>query len=196
METYIYDNTPLKIPSEFYPNGANQPFTNCTVCKCDLLKEDKLYVIEKAHCRDLGTGELKTIFEFAYCLSCIEVLRKEVSEESKQNLDKYMAEKTDLETRNRELEHYKLYESDIWLNNCVINNKSLDEINEYQIYALCSGEHLLNNHFPFMISGDALEDAMQILSKSTKDFLEDFWLEHVDLPPEFEDIFKTKPVMF
>ena len=46
-----------------------------------------------------------------------------------------------------------------------------------------------------MISGEAADEVMQLLSNSTIDILNGFTDEFLGLPPEFKDLFKDKPML-
>jgi hypothetical protein len=56
---------------------------------------------------------------------------------------------------------------------------------------------MLFYHAPYMICGEAMDDIVNLISNKTLDIINDFWADNIDLPPEFEDIFKTrKPIIF
>lgn len=197
MSEIIFVNDHINIPEIFHSDKDELPFTNCAMCNNELLTGEKNYLIEKAYHQNLSTLKKELIFEFAYCIDCLQKLREEFSEESIKKLDEYFESRVDFKKRQEQLTEYKLFEPEIWLNNCVVKNKSIDEVEEYQIYALCNGSDMLFYNYPYMICGDAVDEVAELLSNKTLDIINDFWASHIDLPPEIEDIFKTKrPVIF
>ena len=197
MEERNFVSNYIDIPKIFYPEEGNIPFVNCTICHKDLLNNDVNYLIEKAYKQELSDGSRKLVFEFVYCLDCLEKFRDEFSKESKLKIDQFFDEKTNLEKRQNELIKYDLFEPEIWLNNCIVKNKSIDEVEEFQICALCNGGDMLYHHYPYMICGEAMDELVEVLSPQTLDIINDFWINNTGLPPEIEDIFKTKrPILF
>lgn len=184
------------IPPIFFPDGKEMPFCNCSICGKQLLKRGQTYMIEKAYKQDIETQERELIFEIVYCFECIEKLREELSEESKQKLEVFYKENIDFEKRHKQLSEHELFETDIWLNNCVVSNKAIDEVNEFQIYALCDGGDILYHQTPYMICGEVIDQVTELISNKTLDFLNDFLLDHIDLPPEFADIINTPRPVF
>jgi len=187
----------INVPPVFLPEGSEEPFKYCKVCNKELLENNERYVIEKAYSQDLEKKSRKLIFEFAYCADCLEQIREEFSLESKKKIDDFFNTNTNLEKRYQGLKKCKLFDVDIWLHNCIVKNKSIDKVKEFQIMALCQGNDMLFYQAPYMICGEAMDDLMGLLSNKTLDIINDFWADIIDLPPELEDIFKTKkPVIF
>lgn len=192
MPDQIYVKDFMKIPPVFFPEGKDEPFKYCKICNKELIENNEVYVIEKAFKQDLTEKDRSLIFEFAYCMDCMEQIRTEFSAESKKKIDEYFKANTNLEKRQKGLIENKLLDVDIWLHNCIVKNKSIDEVEEYQIITLCHGKDMLFYHAPYMICGEAMDDIMNLLSNKTLDIINDFWIDHIDLPPELEEIFKTK----
>lgn len=195
MPGLIYVNDFINVPPIFYPEGKNEPFKYCQVCKKELLENNERYLIEKAYKQDLENKGRKLIFEFVYCLNCQEQIQSEFSPESKEKIDNYFNANTNLEKRYQGLTKNKLFDVDIWLHNCIVKNKPIDEVEEFQIYSLCEGGDMLFYHAPFMLCGEAMDDIMNLLSNKTLDIINGFWVDNIDLPPEMEDIFKTKKLI-
>jgi hypothetical protein len=147
---------------------------------------------EKAYHQDLTKLERSLVFEFAYCLDCLDQMRAEFSIESKQKLDSYFVKNSDLEKRQTGLTANNLFDVDLWLQNCIVKNESIDEVEEFQILALCEGGDMLYHYFPYMICGNAMEEVANLLSNKTLDMLNDFLIDNIDVPPELEEIFKSK----
>ena len=197
MSDIVVVNDYCHIPPIFYPEGSDKPFSHCKLCGKELLESETPYLIEKIFKQDVKTGKRKVICEFAYCLECIDSMREELSKDSLGKIEAYFQQNAQVEKRSAGLRANKLFDVDLWLNNCIINNKSIDEIEEFQIYAHCQGKDMLFYQYPYMISGEALDEVANLLSDKTLDFLNNFWLDNVDLPPEMADLFKTRrPVIF
>jgi hypothetical protein len=89
-----------------------------------------------------------------------------------------------------------LFDLDLWLQNCIVKNKSIDEVEEFQIMTLCEGGDMLFYHAPYMICGEAMDEVMDLLSKKTLDIIDDLMIDIVDIPPEMKELFKTrKPIL-
>ncbi len=184
-----------KIPSIFYSERSEEPFKFCNVCHKELVDSEEKYIIEKAYQQDLSNMKRSLVFEFAYCVDCLENMQAEFSGESKQKLDAYFEKNTDLDKRQEGLTKNKLFDVDIWLQTCIVKNKSIDEVEEFQILALCEGGDMLYHYFPYMICGDAMNEISNLLSNKTLDILNNFLIDNIDVPPELEEIFKTKKLL-
>lgn len=185
------------IPPIFYPEGRNEPFCHCKLCGKELLDNEEQYIIEKIYKQDLETRQRNIVFELAYCLTCANDMRKEMSAESLQKMEAFFRERSQISERAKGLRDNNLFDVDLWLNNCVINNASVDELEEFQIYAQCQGRDMLFYEYPFMISGKALDEVVDLLSEKTLGFLNDFMLDNIDLPPEMMDLMtKTRRPVF
>lgn len=73
------------------------------------------------------------------------------------------------------------------LDACVLSKKPRERCEEYQIYAECDGGDLLFTYLPYMICGDAIEELIRLLSKKTRDAIDDFAGRHLGMPPDFAD---------
>ena len=139
---------------------------------------------------------MDTIFEYAMCINCMEEMRKSLSEESRQKVDNYLLEHSNLDERRNKLLSKENIDVDDWISNCIINNESTHELQEYQIMCQCQGKHMLFTYMPFMISCTASEEMQELLSKQTKDELDRFYDTHLGIPPEYKEFFKTKTPVF
>ncbi len=192
MSEEKYISTSIPVPVTFYPDGSDKPFCNCKMCDKELLNSEEPYLIEKAFGQDVKTGERTVVFELAYCMACLQEVHATLSEESKEKIQIYFVENTDLEKRDAELKKYELFDADIWLHSCIVKNKSIDDVKEFQIYALCHGEDLLFHHAPYMVCGEAVDEIADLLSNKSLDILNDLMADIIDLPPEYSELFKTR----
>ena len=172
------------IPKRFYSDLEQKPFEKCLLCDKDLLQEGVFYIIEKAY-RSFGSvvGE-KTLFEYAICLDCAEEYRNQLSEDSRRNIDEYMAG-IDFASRSMDLIGKT---DDEWLKDCIIHHKGVGEEGEAQIYGLCNGNQFCYGEFPYMIRSEAMDEIVELLSQETLDELNRFKDKLNSGPPELQDI--------
>ncbi len=180
------------IPAIFHSDKEQKPFTTCRVCGKNLMDCGEPYLIEKAFGKPEGQEQHKVIFELAYCIPCMQGMNTSLSEESRQNINRYFEEHTHMEERDANLKKYDLIDPEVWLHSCVVKNKSADQVNEFQIYGLCHGDQLIYNHAPYMICGEAIDEVMDLLSTKSLDILNDFMTDLIDIPPEFKSLYKSK----
>ena len=64
------------------------------------------------------------------------------------------------------------------------------------IYGQCDGRHLLFTYLPYMISVEGIDELIPLLSKKTRDRLDDFIEEFLGMPPEFRASPDMPPVVF
>lgn len=197
MSEKHFINRTSPIPEIFHSDKSKQLFTHCKMCEKDLMACGEPYLIEKAYGQDLTKGKREVIFELAYCMKCLQGVHDTLSEESRQRIQTYFNANTELDKRDEELNKYELFEVDVWLQNCIIKNKSIDEVKEFQIYALCVGSQILYHQAPYMVCGEAVDEIGELLSNKSLDILNDFMTDIIDVPPEFNELFKTKtPIIF
>ena len=184
-ELFIFDEF-IKIPKEFYSEATGEPFKKCMVCECDLGETGTPYLIEKAIRRYEKLNATDTIFEYALCFTCQEEVREFWSEESRQKMDAYLAEKTNLTERREKLLQADKLELNPWISHCIFKGTPAEASSEYQIMCQCDGEYMIFAYMPFMISGEAIDEIVQLLSEKTKDELGGFMDKYLGLPPELK----------
>ncbi len=176
------------IPQELYPFESDEPFKECKLCGSDLLEPGMSYVIE----RNIRTKTNDVIFEHAICMPCMDQIGAKMSEESKKNLQEYMFSKMDpfeylIQRRSKEM----LFD----LKHCKFSGEPVDEMDEYQMVALCNGPHLNPQMPPYVLSTEITEEMQELLSAETKEELDDFIENNFGLPPEWKELFKNRPIM-
>ena len=177
-----------EIPKVFWSDLSNQPFEHCIHCEKYLLEEDTEYLIEKAIQSTEKEGVYSTIFEYAICFDCADQMKAQLSESSIQNINRFYAEHVDMDARREQLiAHTENTERD-WLKNCIVKHKPYQAGSEYQIYGQCSGKRFLYFDMPFMISGEAMEEMIELISDETMDELDRFKDDLISGPPEFKEI--------
>jgi hypothetical protein len=169
----------IPIPPLFHSEQSGGPFETCVACDRALLVDGVQYIVEKA----VRRGE--TIFEYALCRGCHEGLAEDVSRESTRRIEAHFGERVDLVDRRAALLARADDDADPWVAHCVLSKRPRSECEEYQVVAQCDGSDLLFTYMPFLIAGDAMEDLFRLLSKKTRETLDDFTGQHLGMPPEF-----------
>ena len=77
------------IPQDLYSFEKDRPFDRCIECNKFLLNEDTEYLIEKAIRNYQGFQAKDVIFDYAICMDCAKVLRKQISVGSWQQIMTY-----------------------------------------------------------------------------------------------------------
>lgn len=167
------------IPKEFYSFETNSPFERCIECEKYLLEEDTEYIIEKALKNYEGYSARDTVFDYAICMDCADRMRKDISKESWESMMKYFQEHVDFSTRLEMLDQHP----EDSLKNCMVKKTNIEDCREYQIYAHCKGDKLNMDNPPYMISGEVMEELIEILSNKTIDEMNGFMNKHFSPDP-------------
>lgn len=170
------DHNSQEIPEELYSFNTGKPFDKCSDCERDLLRPGELYVIEKAFRQYEGYTAKDVVFECAICLHCAERIKNELSEESMANMMRFYEE---MMTGSQQLP-----EGDT-LSHCVVTGRKKEDLASYQVNALCEGGRLSLFQPPYLVSAAVLDDMNDILSESTRDFLDDYSQKFVGPTPEW-----------
>ena len=181
-----------KIPPEFYSDLTGQPFDSCINCGKNLLIPGTIYMIEKAIVQTQPHLTKNTIFEYAMCYSCWEETKKSLSAESLQNMQDYFAERVDFQKRNSVLKESD--EMDDWLGSCIVKGKHKNELKEYQIACQCDGPLMAYHFLPYLISGEVMDEVMDLLSEKTLGEMDDFKNRLTTPSPDLEELFDKKKV--
>ncbi len=168
-----------EIPKEFYSFETDTPFERCIECNKYLLDEETEYIIEKAVKNYKGYSAKDTVFDYAICLDCAEVMRKGISKESWESMMKYFQENMDVMTR-LEMQDQSPDKS---IRSCMVKKTNVEDCPEYQIYAHCKGEKLNMENPPYMISGEVMEELLPLLSDKTIDEMNGFIHKHFSPDP-------------
>ncbi|MCT4639983.1 MAG: hypothetical protein N4A72_19955 [Bacteroidales bacterium] len=190
MRLYIPNSRETDIPEQFKTFVSEEHFCNCIKCGKELIESDSEYFIEKV----FRKGEIE--FEYAICSDCAEKVNMELSTESKENIEKYMSERVENLSRNIELLSNPDAEYDEWLVKCMITGSNIDKDSDYQIAAQFKGDKMILSFMPYAVSIEAIEEMQELLSAKTKDELDNFKKQNLDLPPEFLEFIKTSPFVF
>ncbi|WP_109829433.1 hypothetical protein [Reichenbachiella versicolor] len=181
----------VDIPKIFKCDLTGDHFDHCIHCERELLDGSVPYVIEKAIKPYNGYKAYSTIFEYAMCMPCAVGLRSKISKESMENINHYFS--TQINFVERAKVTFESENVDDYMKQCLIKNRSIDEVNECQIYAQCQGDKMTLGEFPYMVSGQAMDEVMDLLSQETMDEFNDLKDELIDGPSEFQDLLQGGP---
>lgn len=136
------------------------------------------------------------IFEYAMCMTCAEKMRQELSKESLARIQDFMQHNSRLMEQSQRLISENNWKVDDWISNCAINGASIEEQEEYQLFAHCRGNQMILSVMPYMVSGAAVEQMAELLSTKTRDELNRFIDDNFGIPPELKKHLKDQPIMF
>jgi hypothetical protein len=118
----------------------------CIMCNQNLLAPPQDYLLEKAFRIYPEYKKTEVIFEYAMCLTCAHAMHNELSEESRQRIEAYFAERLQLSSRD-ELLKPKRASFKNWVGNCLVKGTSLKQSNEYVLYGHAHGRQLVYDFF-------------------------------------------------
>ncbi len=186
--------TPLyrDIPSEFYSLELDGPFEKCTLCESNVLNDPNCeYWIER-----IFRGS-EPIIEYAICRQCHGSMSEELSVESMQKIEALFLENVDYESRfDRLREHLDDDDIDAWIGQCLVKNTPRVACRGgHQIIGHFVGDQILLDFAPIMLCEEFMEQVQEVISKKTRERLEDFVGTHFGMPPEFCDEPHFTPVL-
>lgn len=181
----------LDIPKVLHSVEKDMPFQNCIACGANLLTSNQYYVIEKVIRRN------EVIIELAMCLHCRSDQSDDgMSEASAEVMKQFVQEKINFKQRMRLMSQVNEDDSiDPWLERCILSDQPSQIFSEYQIVALCKGPWIQRDFYPALISGKSVEELSGLLSKETRDWMDDFIGENFGMPSEFCEPPTIAPVL-
>lgn len=185
----------FEIPRIFFSDLTGALLEKCISCERKLLEDNVNYVIEKALKMLYGYKSYSTIFEYAMCLKCAEKMRGNISSKSMQNIHQYFVENVDFNQFNDQQVTGSNGVIEQRIEKCIVKGKYAEELNECQIYAQCIGDKMVLSEFPYMMSGEAMDEIVGLMSSETLDDLNNLKDELVG-PSEFQDLLKSGPKVF
>lgn len=168
------------IPPLFYSFESDDLFNKCIECEREL-DENCDYVIEKAIKTYPGYKAKDVIFDYALCVNCAMRIRESFSKKSLQALDQYFSSNSS--NRIVILDENGEYNVDECLNSCMVKGTKAAELTEYQIYAYCRGKSLNKEIPPYLVSSEAVDEVLPLLSNETQDILDGFFNKHFSPDP-------------
>jgi len=161
------DHVYIPVPETFWSFETGKPIQHCSLCNRDLMEPGTNYLIEKA----FRNGE--TMFEHALCINCHQQCQNELSIKSRERINHYFSERIDLKNRPVQcLEKFGIH-SDQWIGHCMVKGYPMQECGEYQIYGFCIDKDLILNGAPYMLSGEVIDEIIDLLSSKTLDAIGD-----------------------
>lgn len=186
------------IPKDIFSSDSDQPFDCCIMCQTPLKETGAPYMIEKAyvHHKDLKLHEVK--YEYAICIACGQNMHNQLSKDSRAAIEQFFSSRVDMQLRYLEFQQDESMSTnyDAWTQNSLLTEESRHDLDEYVVYAMCEGDQMVYAGYPFILSMSTLEQLQGLLSKATKDILDDFMDEHFGLPPEIRQAIKDGELIF
>jgi hypothetical protein len=180
----------IEIPKMFKTFVSEAYFSNCITCDKYLLDDDTEYVIEKV----ISHGNVE--LEYSMCLDCVEKMRQKMSKESMERVNKYFEENFNFYAKRYDLLASQSSNIDDYISSCLFKDKSIHEMDEYQLLGHCRGDKMLLSVFPYIVCKDAIEEVQELLSVKTREELDDFTDKYFGLPPDLKEILRSKrPVL-
>ncbi|MCB2222077.1 MAG: hypothetical protein KQI35_16965 [Bacteroidetes bacterium] len=183
----------IEIPPIFYSDLTGEPFHECINCGKNLLLPGTPYMIEKAFIQTQPHQTKNTVFEYAMCFDCWEITKKSLSKESMEKINAYFARNVNLEERRKKFENNK--NIDDWLKECIVSGESVKSMKEYQIACQCDGPYMAYHYLPYLISGEVMDEVMELLSEKTLGEMDNFKKRLTSPSPDIEELFNRKKVL-
>ena len=165
------------------------------------MADSQPYAIERA-IRHYPEMELKSVvFEYALCAKCISQMENELSDDTKMSIMQYFAQNLNLSLRPQwkpaddEGEEPAPFNVSEWIDACSVKGVPRSELYEYTLCARCIGGKIIPQVVPYMISGLAQDDLVDLFSNKSLGFLDDFTDKHFSGPPELKELFKGRPIL-
>jgi len=184
----------IPIPKIFYSDLTDQPLTNCVTCDRNLIEKHEPYIIEKAFRYYQEYDIHNTIFEYIMCIPCAQKMNASMSKESLEKIQTYFGQ-LDMIGRKQKLIDEHGTDLDGWIDQCLIKETPRANMEEYQICAQCIGDQLVFDVLPYMLSHEASNEIVELLSAQTLEEYDRFVDDNFGLPPAFKKALKESPVL-
>lgn len=184
----------IPIPKIFYSDLTGQPLSNCVTCDRNLIEGNEPYVIEKAFRYYQEYDIHNTIFEYVMCIPCAQKMNAKMSKVSLGKIQDYFSS-LDMAGRRQSLIEKYGADLDGWIDECLIKKTKRANLEEYQICAQCIGDQLVFDVLPYMLSHEASNEIVELLSAETLEEYNRFVDDNFGLPPEFKKALKDSPVL-
>ncbi|MFT5130173.1 MAG: hypothetical protein ACI8W8_003802 [Rhodothermales bacterium] len=176
------------IPPILHSEYEGDLFKTCVVCDTALLEDDVEYIIQRAI---MPNGEA---IEAALCMPCAEELANSYSEESRDVMERFFAERLRLEARFAMLAEGATPEE--CMDQCLATGMARSELREYHLTAHCRGRRLLlHPTSPFMLDSKVIEELHPLLSEETRRRNDNFRSRYINRMPDFDSILRGPVLM-
>ncbi len=184
------------LPSYLKSFKSDEHFKRCSICN-GKLEDVSLYIIEKNFHRISTNTNFDPIHEHAVCVNCTQMMNQEVSEESMESMQIFMQKHgTELMQNINSFKESENPDLNLWNQYCSFTRESISNEKEYTISAMIQDGQMINDNIPIITSGKFVQSMYAILSKSTKEYFDDFKDEFYDLPPDIKEIVNTPVRVF
>jgi hypothetical protein len=189
-ENYADKYRMIDIPKVFKTFISEDYFRNCITCDKYLLDDDTEYVIEKV----IREGYVE--LEYSMCLDCVDKMRQKMSKESMERVNHYFEVNFNFFEKRYDLFASQNSKIDDYISRSLFKDKSIHDLDEYQLLGHCRGNKMLLSVFPYIVCKDAIEEVQELLSAKTREELDDFTDKYFGLPPDLKEILRNKrPVL-
>lgn len=152
-------------------------YRECVQCGRLVGADGAPYYVERALRRD------EPVFEYALCETCVYGLQNEISRESIERLTAHWMQHFDPDDRQRRLQG--ALDPGPLVEVCMLKRIPRSQLDELQVWAWVeNGRLMVDDYAPGILSGVAVEEIAQLLSKQTRDRLEEFVRDCLGMPPE------------
>lgn len=168
-------------PPEFWCFETGEPFRKCSLCGTDLWAEGTNYLVEKAFKKS------ETIFEYAMCFHCYTGIQNSLSKKSRKLVAHYFAEHIDIEERRKLMISKYGRRTKSWISRCMIKGTPISKCDEHQIYGWFIDKDITFAGLPYMLSGAAIDEIIELLSDETLGIMDEMSgkLFGIDQPQSF-----------
>lgn len=130
------------------------------------------------------------VYRYCICIPCYEAQKAAISLESRDVMQRFFEQRIDLNRISSEMD------SKYGLSHCAVSHKAASELESFQLGALCRAGELEPGYAPMLFDESVMDELMMQLSDSTRSYLQGFKDKLPAIPPEFEDLFKDRPLVF
>ena len=156
-------------------------YRECVECGAPVGADDEPYYVERA----LRGSE--PLFEYALCQPCVFAFQDDLSIESIRRIGRFWLEVQDLDDRLERLR--SATDGASLMEVCLLSGRPRRELEEFQVWAwVRSGRLDVDEHAPGVVSGAVLDEVVELLSRRTRERLDDFVRDRLGLPPELHNL--------
>ncbi len=178
---------------KFNSELTESPFLNCCVCDANFRDSGEKYGVEKSFKR-VSENVQYSLYEYAICWNCAQTFQEKISPESNQAIQNYFM----YQLANKPPRFFNEDQDpiEVCLSQCMIKGTNTSELTEYTMCGVFRVGLFSLEAMPYVLSAEVLEELAEQLSASTKDEMDDFRETYLGGPPELEELFKGRPVVF
>jgi hypothetical protein len=161
----------------------------CLFCEKDLKSSGEPYMAEAAFRQYPDKEIIDTVFSYSICINCYEREKGSLSQDSQKSMQQFFEERVQLDQLQENLD------VKFGMSKCAVSGADVRTLEAFQIGALCQGERLAEGFAAMVFSETVIDELTMLLSDHTREQLQRFRDKLPAIPPEFEDLFKDKPLV-